>query len=453
MGRRFPLPVVTDRRTRVPAATGLRVPETGRVPPRPMRVVLVAYGCDPTRGSEPGKGWRWAEALAERGHRVEILTQVVDGNREAISRRIADLGPVGQKIIPHFISAPEPPRRFECLVPAGLRGMLREFQKYGNWQREALRAARDLGPTTADMVHHVSYGSLVGGSLLRHLGPPLVFGPVGGGQTAPYRFRRYLGSGWKQEAFRTWFWVRLMSRRPEATGTVRQSAVVLVMNKDTADLAHRMGARDVRMMLSPAIPGSLLRKGPTSPPASEAKVKVLWVGRLIPIKAPALALEAFAALRGIVPHARFEFIGDGPLRAELEETADRLGLSSSVVFRGWVSWHDTLSAYDSATAMLFTSMRDSFGGQNLEAWARGLPTVCVGHQGVAEFAPADGAVCVSPGDPETLPVRLAGALADIIRDPGVREKMSQAAHAHAQNFTWEKMAEAIEYVYLQSSAE
>ena len=39
-----------------------------------MNILLSAYNCDPSRGSEPGLGWNWAYGLTRAGHRVWVVT-------------------------------------------------------------------------------------------------------------------------------------------------------------------------------------------------------------------------------------------------------------------------------------------------------------------------------------------------------------------------------------------
>ncbi|MEU4681916.1 glycosyltransferase family 4 protein [Streptomyces xinghaiensis] len=423
----------------------------GVPPPAPtaraLRIVLASYACDPSRGTEPGMGWAWAEALARRGHTVELLTRPHGGNTEHIGRRIEALGPVGRRIRTHVV--PAPPRPWWVrLLPGFLRAQALEFVHYDGWQRRTLEHARGHGLGRADLVHHVSYGSLVGGSALRRLGPPLVFGPVGGGQTAPRSHRRWLGPAYVQEMVRELLWVRGMSLRPTCRATVREAALVLTTNRDTARRARRLGRADPRLVLSDGVPDALPRKpareGPERP---DRPPTVLWVGRLTAIKAPELALRAFALLSARVPGARFVVLGDGPLRADLERLTVRLGLTGSVSFRGRLPWKDTLAAYDDADVLLFTSLRDSFGVQNLEAWARGLPVVHLDHQGVGDFSAPGCAAPVPLGDPADLPGRLADALAGVLADEEARRRTAEAGPRWARQHTWAAKAEFAERLY------
>ena len=40
-----------------------------------MKLLLSAYACEPSKGSEPGVGWNWAQALFRRGYDVHVITR------------------------------------------------------------------------------------------------------------------------------------------------------------------------------------------------------------------------------------------------------------------------------------------------------------------------------------------------------------------------------------------
>ena len=70
--------------------------------------------------------------------------------------------------------------------------LLWAYDIYGRWQDAALRLV-EAQAQQYDVVHHVTYGGLHLGSPLWRLPIPLVYGPIGGGQTAPASYWRYFG--------------------------------------------------------------------------------------------------------------------------------------------------------------------------------------------------------------------------------------------------------------------
>jgi glycosyltransferase involved in cell wall biosynthesis len=391
-----------------------------------MRVLLSSYQCMPDQGSELGNGWHWARALAELGHDVTVLTQPS-----------------------HIIRAAAPPG-ITFLHTSGNSSPLTRFSRqlgtthhYLRWQDAAWEFASEWDQEF-DVVHHVSWGSLHLGSLLWQLPVPLVYGPIGGGQTAPGRYWRQFGRNWPQELVRTGVTRQLLRWNPRGRETIRGSAVVLVTNSATADACRRLGAEDVRYMLAEGLPEGWVGAPHHRPDGTPV---VLWVGRLLPRKAPLLALEAFAALRRTM-RARLVVAGDGPLLDRVREGVSDLGLGpGDVELLGRVPWTEMPELYDSASASLFTSMRDSSGSQFLEALGRGLPAVALNHHGIGDLDVGSAAVKVDlPRRPRDLPGLVASALREVLLDPGW-EKRSTDAVRWAAGHSWPAKAAAASAVY------
>src|ERR1700746_2010336 len=153
-----------------------------------MRLLLSAYACRPNAGSEPGCGWNWATHLAARGMEFHVLS--AKRTQEAIeaglqANAVANL---------HFTYVPVP---YDWVKKS-------EALHYVCWQVAALKAARELaGRFEFDLAHHVTYASVHVPSPLWRLGIPVVFGPVGGGQTAPASMLQYFGAERSRERLRS----------------------------------------------------------------------------------------------------------------------------------------------------------------------------------------------------------------------------------------------------------
>ena len=107
-------------------------------------------------------------------------------------------------------------------------------------------------------------------------------------------------------------------------------------------------------------------------------LKVVVVGSLTEEKDPELALRAASQLA----EAQVRFVGDGPLRADLETLASTLGLERRVEVTGFVT--DVTPHLRWADVLLLTSKSEGLPGAILEAGAAGIPTVAVSVGGVAE---------------------------------------------------------------------
>ena len=136
---------------------------------------------------------------------------------------------------------------------------------------------------------------------------------------------------------------------------------------------------------------------------------IVAAGRLAPEKGYDVALKAFARVAD--PEAHLAFVGDGPLRAELEALAESLGVRDRVTFAGYAA--DIGPWLDRARMLLLSSWHEGFGAVIVEALGRGRPVVatdCTPAVRDLLWAPAHGRV-VSPGDVDGLAAALTAELA------------------------------------------
>lgn len=125
------------------------------------------------------------------------------------------------------------------------------------------------------------------------------------------------------------------------------------------------------------------------------KLRMVTVGRLAPVKGQLQLLEACDALtqRGI--DWSVDIVGDGPLRATLEQHADR----SRVTFSGAVSPEDVQRHYAAADLFVLPSFAEGVPVVLMEAMAMGLPVIATRVGGVAELV-EDGVTgrVIAPGN-------------------------------------------------------
>ncbi|GHF36065.1 hypothetical protein GCM10017781_10800 [Deinococcus metalli] len=385
-------------------------------------LLLSCYACAPATGTEPGFGWFTSRHLAAAGHRVHVLTRA--GNRSAIESPSADPHP---RVTFHYVRLP-PALRF--LKEAG-------GPHYLLWQVAALvHARRLLRAANVDIVHHVTYGSLQGGSLLWALGRPFFFGPAGGGQMAPPQARRYFGTAWRQERLRSAL-TGLLTLSPLHHVLACRATRMYATNAQTARLMTRLGAKRVQLMLDSGVPDDLIASA--VPARTDGALKILWVGRLLRRKALRLALESVAELT--VP-VHLTVVGDGPDREEVPGWIEELGLQGRVSVLGRVSWAQVMALYREQDVFLFTSMRDSFGSQLLEAASQGLPIVCLDHQGAGDFLPEGAALKVPLRGADTLATDVAAALTRFATlTDAQRRAMGEAALTFARHHRWAEKAD------------
>jgi phosphatidylinositol alpha 1,6-mannosyltransferase len=157
---------------------------------------------------------------------------------------------------------------------------------------------------------------------------------------------------------------------------------------------------------------------------------LLLVSRLVKEKDLADLVEVDRILRARGVRFRLALVGDGPMRAELEERLP------DAVFAGHRHGAELAAWYASADVFLFPSTTETLGNVVLEAMASGLPTVVVDRGGPQDL--------VEPGETGFVArandvVDLADRAERLLRDPAERERMAAAAHAAAAERDWERI--------------
>lgn len=160
------------------------------------------------------------------------------------------------------------------------------------------------------------------------------------------------------------------------------------------------------------------------------------VGRLTEIKNHELFLRAVAACKKEFapssPAVRFVIVGDGVLRAELEQQAESLDLMNDVVFVG--SRRDVENIYPALDVVALTSRNEGTPLTLIEAMANARPTIATAVGGVVEMlgaqvesAAANFTVCergisVAPDDPSAFAAGLTRLAGDAVlrRETGAR---------------------------------
>jgi glycosyltransferase involved in cell wall biosynthesis len=201
------------------------------------------------------------------------------------------------------------------------------------------------------------------------------------------------------------------------------------------DLARRY--RRARAVLGVYV--SLVEERAIEPPAGGSardyseELSVLAVGRLEREKNPLLLADVLAMLRQSEPRWRLVVCGDGPMRDQLMERLDRLGVRDHADLRGYIAMDDELPRfYRESHLLIHVSWTEGMPQVLLEAFAARLPVVATAVGGVP--LAADGcALLVPPGDASAA----AGRLLALAHDESLRERLTDAGAARVRRHTIE----------------
>jgi glycosyltransferase involved in cell wall biosynthesis len=118
------------------------------------------------------------------------------------------------------------------------------------------------------------------------------------------------------------------------------------------------------------------------------------------------------------------------------------GLASRIHFTGFVSDVDLVQLYNACDCFVFPSFYEGFGLPILEAMACGREVACSNTYAMPEVAEGAGLLF----DPRN-PTSIARAVADILLDKELRERIESRGLQRAAHFNWRKSAGATLDVY------
>jgi glycosyltransferase involved in cell wall biosynthesis len=148
---------------------------------------------------------------------------------------------------------------------------------------------------------------------------------------------------------------------------------------------------------------------------------ILHLGRIAPEKNLGLAVRAFRNVQKQLPTARFVWVGDGPVREQLQKD------NPDFIFCGVQRDEALARHFASSDLFLFPSRSETYGNVTLEAMASGVPTVAFDY-GAARERLRDGehgaAVANDSANGDDAFVRAAVLIAT---DTGLRAQMRIAA--------------------------
>jgi glycosyltransferase involved in cell wall biosynthesis len=164
---------------------------------------------------------------------------------------------------------------------------------------------------------------------------------------------------------------------------------------------------------------------------------VLSVGRLEANKRVDLIIRALAFVDRRI---RLVVVGDGPLRPQLEETAERHGVADRVTWAGRIDDPGLVALYAGALGIVFPPFDEDYGYITLEAFLARKPVVTTADAGgPLEFVEDAVTGLVVEPDPEAI----GHAIARLAADERLARSLGDAGYDRIRSITWDSVVDRL----------
>jgi len=412
-----------------------------------IAVLVEAYSCEPGQGSEKGVGWNVIARLAGReGVALTVITRgrnrkVVEMSAEDWVKRVAWL----------FVD----PGEWLLTVKRGGGLGLRIYHWF--WGKAALKAVRDdLGGQHFDLVHRLTFGSILPVSHLAQLGLPLVVGPAGGGEMTPVGLVPGLGyAAWARDRLRFGLF-RLWLDLPSTRKGYEACVVGLGATEASVKVLRGLGCDHTRLVPQAGCGGDEVAAYVAWHPPTDAvpvgAVKLVCASRLIAWKGVDLAVEAVAVAVERGEDVELVILGTGPEMGNLRRLVRRRGLGERVFFPGRLAGlNDVFDLIRASDALIHPALNEAFGQAVLESLALGRQVLCLDWHGPGMIVKEDCGLKVFPGSREEVVEGFARAIGQLRERRDQWAGIQKAAITRSGEFSWERVAAEIAAAYEEAA--
>jgi glycosyltransferase involved in cell wall biosynthesis len=153
-------------------------------------------------------------------------------------------------------------------------------------------------------------------------------------------------------------------------------------------------------------------------------------------------IEAAANVTRRIPSTVFWFVGDGPLRAEIQVRANELGCATSIRFPGFRT--DAADLMNAIDVMALPSHREPFGLVYVEAGLLGKPVIACDAGGAPEVVTRETGILVRPQDVASL----GEAIARLLDNRDEAQAMGRRGRQQAlDRFGWQGCLARLDAIY------
>lgn len=218
-----------------------------------------------------------------------------------------------------------------------------------------------------------------------------------------------------------------IKRAIEAEYDTESKNIIVIPNGANTDLFKPMNQKEVRKKLK----------------FDQDANYVCFVGTLAAWQGVEYLIQSAPLILKEIPNTKFLIVGDGQMKEELVELAEKTGVSDKFIFTGIVPYDD-VPKYINASGVCVVPKRPLKSGYSplklYEYMACGKPVVASRLEGFEILEKQKAGILVEPEKPE----ELAKAVIRLLKDEKLREEMGRNGREYVVKYhSWEAVAERV----------
>lgn len=401
-----------------------------------MKILLIAYACEPNKTSEPGVGWNFSREISN----FDMVKQVTIITR-ANNQKNIELQNENREMIYIYYDLAKPFLFIKKKIPMGIQIY------YILWQFGAYLRARKLikkERKVYDLLHHLTFGVSKISPPAFLLDIPFIWGPIGGGDKIPWNFLKEGSVKNKLEEFIYIFIHKLSYLSPFGYLTRKKAKAIMFRTRSTRENFPKNGCQNRTIICETAINPTLeyqVKK-------IEGSLYAVCIGRLMFGKGYMYALQGFHSFLKNGGNGKLAFFGIGAEEKKLKAYVAKFGLENSIVFHGFVSNDTVHEELLKAHVLLHPSFREGGSWSIIEAMSYATPVISLDLSGPKDMLTSKSGIKIKANSPKQVISDIEKGLKRLYTDNGYFEVLSKNAYLRVKNdYSWEERARELKKIY------
>ncbi|MEA5163503.1 glycosyltransferase family 4 protein [Cereibacter johrii] len=376
-----------------------------------MKILIIAYACEPGKGGESEIGWTLARKLAKE-NQIWVLTR--SNNKSVLESEDYDRNL-------NFLYYDLP--RFLTKIKG--RGKKNFLPYYYLWQLGSSAAIRRFDKDyDFDVVHHLTGGMdwMPSGAAFQK--KPFIWGPVGSENTHPLIRRHMPWRARLKDLARSV--LRSVLRRLDPTVRRTRARADVILSHTPGNFPANVQKKVIPFVQTgiEASPRLALQKTDLE---RSGPLRVIFAGEFVDWKGAMLAVKAFSKFHAEYPDSCMTMIGAGNLEGAIKAEIQRNDLGDVVSLTGKLPMDLLLIELNRADVFLYPSYHHGLATILLQAMLTGLPTICLEGDAIGRAVRQEAGITLPPPETGQLADVLSRALLELAENEALRQRKAQAA--------------------------